>query len=129
MNNCTLLGRLTKDPELKTTPNGTNFCRFTIAVKRNYTTKEGETTVDFIDIMSWKGKAEFVSKYFNKGKIIYVIGNLYCETYTDNEGNKRRNTYINASELGFAGDSNNKLQSNQESKEEFQTELSDDLPF
>lgn len=129
MNNCTLLGRLTKDPELKTTPNGTNFCRFTIAVKRNYTTKDGETTVDFIDIMSWKGKAEFVSKYFNKGKMIYVIGNLYCETYTDNEGNKRRNTYINASELGFAGDSNNKSQPIQEPKEEFQTELSDDLPF
>ena len=129
MNNCTLLGRLTKNPELKTTPNGTNFCRFTIAVKRNYTTKEGETTVDFIDVMSWKSKAEFVSKYFHKGKMIYVIGNLYCESYTDNEGNKRRNTYINASELGFAGDSNNKSQSIQEPKEEFQTELSDDLPF
>jgi len=75
-NRCVLSGRLTADPELRQTQNGISVASFTIAVDRQYTPKDGERQADFIDIVAWRGTAEFVSKYFTKGKWIEVDGSI-----------------------------------------------------
>ena len=83
-----LTGRLTADPELKTTPNGVSVCSFSIAVERKY--RQGEDRqADFINIVAWRGTAEFVSKYFNKGSMIGIEGAIQTRKYQDKDGNNR----------------------------------------
>ena len=77
LNKVILMGRLTADPELRQTPSGVSSCRFSVAVNRNYTSKEtGERQTDFINVVAWRNTAEFVSRYFSKGKMIIVEGSL-----------------------------------------------------
>ena len=88
LNNCVFLGRLTHDPELKTTNSGISVCTFTIAVDRDF--KQGDEKVaDFIPVTAWRHTAEFVSKYFTKGSAAVVVGRLQSRKYTDKDGNNR----------------------------------------
>ena len=99
-NRIILVGNLVSDPELKSTSNGVNVTRFRIAVGRRFA-KNGEA--DFFDIVAWRNTAEFVCKYFSKGKPILVSGALQNRTWTDTEGNKRFATEIIADEVSFVG--------------------------
>ena len=89
MNKVILLGRLTADPELRQTPNNISVTSFTVAVNRPFT-KGAERQADFIDCVAWRNSAEFVSRYFTKGKPILVEGRLQVRSYEDKQGNKRR---------------------------------------
>lgn len=95
-----LSGRLTADPELKTTNNGLSVCTFTIAVDRRY--KQGEEKqTDFIDIVSWRSSAEFVSKYFSKGSMIGIEGAIQTRKYQDKNGNNRTAFEVVANNVQF----------------------------
>lgn len=100
MNKAILIGRLTKDPELRTTQNGTSVCSFTVAVDRN--TKEKAT--DFISCVAWRQTGEFVSKWFTKGKMIALVGQIQTRNYTDKSGNNRTAVEVVADEVSFCGD-------------------------
>lgn len=99
LNNVVLMGRLTKDPELRHTQNNIPVASFTIAVDRGYKKDEA----DFINIVAWRGTAEFVSKWITKGQLIAVSGKLQTRSYTDRDGNKRTATEVIADEVYFAG--------------------------
>lgn len=101
-NKVILIGNITKDLELKQTPNGVSVCSFSIAVKRPYS-KDGNNEVDFISIVAWRQQAEFVSRYFKKGQAIVVVGRLENREWQDKQGNKRISTEIIAEEISFAG--------------------------
>lgn len=83
LNNVTLMGRLTSDPELKQTPSGVSTTQFTLAVDRDYSDKNGERQTDFISCVAWRTTAEFISRYFGKGSMIAVVGNLRSRSYDD----------------------------------------------
>jgi len=103
-NRVILMGRLTRDPELRTTPSGISMCRFSIAVDRQYQKQGEERKADFFDVTVWRTTAEFVCKYFSKGKMIHIEGRLMNDNYTDQNGNKvYRNTII-ADQVCFCGD-------------------------
>ena len=105
LNVITIQGRLTRDPELRHTTNGTAVASFALAVDRDYTSKDGgERETDFVDIVAWRGTAEFVSKYFTKGRMAVVSGRLQIRNWTDKEGNKRRSAEVVADNIYF-GDS------------------------
>lgn len=89
LNHITLMGRLTRDPELRRTGSGVAVASFTIAVDRDYAPKEGEKKADFINCVAWRHTGEFISKYFAKGRMIVVDGHLEMREWTDKEGNKR----------------------------------------
>ena len=112
LNHITIMGRLTRDPELRRTGNGTAVANFTLAVDRDYNPKDGgEKEVDFIDCIAWRASAEFVSKYFSKGQMAIVSGKLRIRNWTDKEGNKRRNAEVEAESVYF-GDSKKSDQGN-----------------
>ena len=98
MNVVCLMGRLTADPEVRQTPNGISVCSFSIAVDRF---ANGERKADFINCVAWRQQAEFVSRYFKKGNPILVCGQLQNRTWTDNQGQKRYATEIQADEVSF----------------------------
>ena len=102
LNVAVLMGRLTKDPELRQTPNGVSVTTFTIAVDRDYTPKGQERQADFINIVAWRSTAEFVCKYFHKGQLVAVQGPIQTRTYTDKDGIKRKAFEIVASNVHFA---------------------------
>lgn len=83
LNRVIIMGRLTADPELRQTPNGVSTCQITVAVDRNYSSQGGERQTDFITVVAWRQTAEFISRYFAKGKMIIVEGNLRTRTYDD----------------------------------------------
>ena len=98
-----LMGRLTADPELRQTPSGVSSCRFSVAVNRNYTSKEtGERQTDFINVVAWRQTAEFICKYFQKGSPITVIGSMRNNNYTDSNGVKHYTMDVQADNVGFA---------------------------
>lgn len=99
LNNCTVMGRLTRDPEMRSA-NGTPVVSFTVACDRDYVSG-GEKKVDFIDIVAWRSTAEFVSKYFRKGSMAIVVGRLQVREWTDQNNNKRRNAEIVADRVYF----------------------------
>lgn len=104
LNKVILIGNLTSDVELKQTPSGISVVSFTLAVNRRYKSKnggEGTQTADFISIVAWRQTAEFVAKYFKKGKPILVCGALQSRSYTDRKGEKRYVTEVVADEVGF----------------------------
>ena len=105
LNKVILIGNLTADPELKQTPGGTSVCSFTIAANRR-PDKEGNTVADFIEIVTWQKTAEFVSRYFKKGKPILICGRIQSRSFTDNKGNKRYVTEVVADEVGFVESKN-----------------------
>ena len=100
-NKVILIGNMVADPELKTTPTGVNVCSFRIAVGRRFV-KAGEAQqTDFIDIVAWRAQAEFVTKYFSKGKPILVCGTIQSRNWQDKEGNKRTTVEVIADEVSF----------------------------
>lgn len=104
LNNIVLMGRLTRDPEFRTIGSGTAVASFTLAVDRDYKPEGGEKETDFIDIVAWRNTAEFVSKYFAKGRMAVVSGRLQIRKWTDKEGNNRRSAEVVADHVYF-GDS------------------------
>ena len=104
LNKIILMGRLTRDPELRRTQTGTAVASFSLAVDRDYKAKGAEKETDFIDIVAWRNTAEFVRKYFAKGRMAVVEGRLQVRTYTDKEGNNRRVAEVVADNIYF-GDS------------------------
>ena len=95
MNQVVLMGRLTRDPELRRTQSGTAVASFTLAVDRGFTPRDGgERQTDFIDCVAWRNTGEFVSKYFVKGQMMAVTGRLQIRDWTDKEGNKRRSAEV-----------------------------------
>ena len=85
-NNVTMMGRIVNDLELKVTPNGTNVCSFRIAVDRRYQTKGEERKADFFNVVAWRSNAEFICKWFGKGRMILITGELQTRQYTDKNG-------------------------------------------
>ena len=105
LNHITIMGRLTKDPELRRTGSGVAVTSFTVAVDRDIANKEsGERETDFIDCVAWRQTGEFVEKYFSKGRVAVVSGRLQIRNWTDKEGNKRRSAEVVADNVYF-GDS------------------------
>lgn len=104
LNNVSLMGRLTADPELRRTPNGVSVTTFNIAVERTYTPQGQEKQADFIDIVAWRNTAEFVCKYFNKGRLIALNGSIQTRLYEDKEGHKRKAFEVVADNVFFCGD-------------------------
>ena len=105
LNRIILMGRLTRDPELRHTQAGTPVASFSLAVDRDFRSRDGgERTTDFIDIVAWRNTAEFVSKYFTKGRMAVVEGRLQIRDWTDRDGGKRRSAEVVADNIYF-GDS------------------------
>lgn len=108
LNHITVMGRLTRDPELRHTQSGVPVASFSIACERDFKDKStGERITDFIDIVAWRSTGEFVSKYFTQGRMAVVSGRLQMRDWTDKEGNKRRSAEIVADSVYF-GDSKSK---------------------
>jgi len=105
-NRVILVGRLTADPELRQTPSGLSVCSFSIAVDRRFQAKGAEKQVDFIDIVAWRQSAEFVSRYFSKGRAILVEGSLQVRSYTDKNDQKRRAYEVVADDVRFVESKN-----------------------
>ncbi len=101
LNHIVLMGRLTRDPELRRTGSGIAVATFTLAVDRDFAAAGAEKETDFIDIVAWRNTAEFVSKYFSKGRMAVVSGRLQIRPWTDKEGNKRRSAEVVADNIYF----------------------------
>ena len=112
-NRIILMGRLTKDPELKNTQSGVTMCRFSVAVDRAYSKQGEEKQTDFFDITAWRQTAEFVAKYFSKGKCILIEGKLQNNNYTDQNGVKQYRNAIIADNVAFCGDKSGNQQNGQ----------------
>ena len=108
LNHITMMGRLTREPELRRTGNGIAVVSFTLAVDRDFSSREarenGERETDFIDCVAWRGTAEFVDKYFGRGQMAVVSGRLQIRSWTDKDGNKRRSAEVVA-DMVYFGDS------------------------
>ena len=94
LNNVIIMGRITQDLELRQTPNGVSTLSFNVAVDRNYSGKDGQRQTDFITCVAWRQQAEFISKYFAKGRMIAIVGNLRSRTYDDKNGTKHYVTEV-----------------------------------
>ena len=104
LNKIFIMGRLTRDPELRRTQSGTAVTSFSLAVDRDFKSQSGEKETDFIDVVAWRSTAEFVSKYFTKGRMAVVEGRLQIRDWTDRDGGKRRSAEVVADNVYF-GDS------------------------
>ncbi len=104
LNKIIIMGRLTRDPELRRTGSGTAVTSFSLAVDRDFKSQSGEKETDFIDVVAWRNTAEFVSKYFTKGRMAVVEGRLQIRDWTDQNGGKRRSAEVVAENVYF-GDS------------------------
>lgn len=138
LNKVILTGRLTATPELKTTTTGVNVATFSIAVQRNYKNADGSYSTDFINIVAWRNQAEFISRYFEKGQLITVVGSLQSRNYEDKNGNKRTAFDVVAEEALFAESKKDAAARPQEFKAppvtggndmEFEEVGDDELPF
>ena len=102
LNHIVIMGRLTRDPELRTTQSGVSVTSFTVAVDRDFGGRDGgERQTDFIDCVAWRSTGEFVSKYFHKGSMIVVSGRLQSRKWQDRDGNNRTSWEINADNVYF----------------------------
>lgn len=104
LNQIVIMGRLTRDPELRHTNSGVSVASFSIAVDRDFKAEGGERETDFVDIVAWRNTAEFVSKYFTKGRMVVASGRLQMRKWTDKEGNNRTSYEVVADNVYF-GDS------------------------
>ena len=123
MNTVCLVGRLTRDPELRYTPSETAVCNFTLAVDRRFKS-EGQPDADFINIVVWAKSAEFAKKYFSKGLQVSVVGRIQTRSWDDPEGKKRYATEVVAENLGFADAKRDKPAGQQD-----EDISDDDVPF
>ena len=112
LNKAILMGRLTKDPELKTTQSGNSVCSFTLAIDRRFKNQQGERETDFIPIVAWRQTAEFAAKYFNKGSKMALVGTIQPRSWEDQNGERRYITEVIADEIYFAD--SKRQQNNQE---------------
>ncbi len=140
LNSIIIMGRLTADPELRTTTSGLSVTSFSVAVDRNYVRAGEEKKTDFLNVVAWRQQADFVTKYFRKGSMIAVQGSLQTRNYEDKNGNKRVAYDIVADQISFCGskaetgsynnDSGNVASYNNASVDDFSTVVNDDdLPF
>lgn len=103
MNKIVLIGRIVHTPELRNTPSGVPVCKFTLAVDRKYKSQSGEKETDFIDCVAWRSTAEFVAKWFSKGKQIAVAGSLETHKYKGRDGTNKTAFEVNVDEVDFCG--------------------------
>ena len=101
MNKAILVGRLTKDPELKTTGSGVSVCSFTLAINRRFKNAEGNYDADFINCVAWRQQAEFISKYFSKGRMVGISGSIQTRSYDREDGQRVYITEVVADEVSF----------------------------
>lgn len=101
LNHVVIMGRLTREPELRRTDSGIAVTSFTVAVDRDIANKDGERETDFFDCVAWRGTGEFVAKHFRKGQMIVVDGRLQVRSWKDKDGSKRRTTEIVADNIYF----------------------------
>ena len=128
LNKIIIMGRLTRDPELRRTGSGTSVTSFSLACDRDFKSQSGEKETDFIEVVAWKNTAEFVSKYFTKGRMAVVEGRLQIRDWTDKAGNKRTTAEVVADNVYFAD--SKRSESNDNQKENFNAlsgRLSDDF--
>ena len=104
LNRIVIMGRLTRDPELRFTASNIPVCSITVAVDRDFARSGEQREADFIDVVAWRQTGEFISKYFQKGRMIYVDGRLQSRKWTDRDGNNRTSWEIVADQVGFCGD-------------------------
>ncbi len=140
LNKAVIMGRLTRDPEVRKTQSGVSVCSFSVACDRDIVDKaSGERGVDFINVTAWRSTADFVGKYFTKGRMAVVIGRIQVRNYTDKDGNKRTATEIVADSVYF-GDSKKNADDNNSTpaaasqpdpapQNDYQEASDDDLPF
>ena len=136
MNKAILMGRLTKDVEMRQTPNGVTVTRFTIAVNRRFKS-EGQPDADFINCVAWRQTGEFIAKYFQKGSMIAVVGSIQTRSWDGQDGKKQYATEIVVDEAHFTGSKNDAAKSGDgntpaENTNGFDTiapDDEDDLPF
>lgn len=102
LNNVIIMGRLTRDPELRRTQGGTAVTSFTMAVDRDFKSQSGEKETDFIDVVAWRSTAEFVAKYFTKGRMAAVEGRIQVRDWQDKDGNRRKSVEVVADNVYFA---------------------------
>ena len=133
MNKTILIGRLTADPELKTTPSGVSVCSFTIAVDRRFVKEGEERKADFVNCVAWRQTAEFISKYFSKGRMLGLIGSIQTRTWTDSDEKKRFATEVLVEEAYFTESKGNNSGASEPVASDFTSTATvasdDDLPF
>lgn len=133
MNTCILMGRLTAEPELRSTQSGLSVVQFTVAVDRDYIKQGEERQADFINCVAWRQTAEFISRYFGKGKMIAVEGSIQTRNYEDKHGNKRTAVEVIVNKAHFTGEKQERKIEPDEIDLEYSREpdvLSDDgIPF
>ena len=103
LNIAAIMGRLTADPELRTTASGVSVTSFTLAVDRSYAPRGEERQTDFINVVAWRSTAEFICKYFTKGQMMAVTGSIQTRNYEDRQGNRRTAVEIVANDVSFTG--------------------------
>jgi single-strand DNA-binding protein len=131
LNTAILMGRLTAEPELKSTPSGLMVCSFTLAVERSAKGKDGNRQTDFIRCVAWRERAEFLEKYFSKGSMVAVQGSIQVRSYEDKHGNKREAVEVVVDQLSFTGEKRDPGRSAAiQPDSDFEEILADDdLPF
>ena len=135
LNKIILIGRLTDDPELRYTANGTAVCNFTLAVQRPFKNREGEYDADFVDIVVWRKQAETCANHLGKGRLVAVDGRLQIRTYETDEGYNRRVSEVVANDVRFLewpdnnNSNNNRSQGNQKQDHQQVDEEELDVPF
>lgn len=136
LNKVLLIGRMTKDPDLKFTPSNVAVVAFTLAVDRKYAKPGEERKADFINCVAWRGTAEFIAKHFTKGQMINVVGELQVRSWDDTQGVKRYATEVIVDEVNFCGEKKDPLNAvvNEIGGTQYQglapvEELDEDLPF
>ena len=127
-NKVTLIGRLTKDPEVRSSANNVSITHFTLAVNRNFTNSQGEREADFIPIVAFKTLAETCGKYLNKGKLIAVSGQIQTRNYEDKNGIKQYTTEVIANEIQFL-DKKNSIDKQPDNPSIRDDDEDDELPF
>ena len=128
LNKIIIMGRMTRDPELRRTGSGTAVTSFSLACDRDFKLLSGEKETDFIEVVAWKNTAEFVSKYFSKGRMSVVEGRLHIREWTDKDGGKRRSAEVVAENVYFADSKRSESNDNQkENLNALSGRLSDDF--
>ena len=124
-----IMGRITRDLELRHTQSGTAVCQFCVAVTRSFKDANGEYQSDFIDCVAWRNSAEFITKYFSKGAMIALDGELQTRNYTDKDGNKRKATELLVSSTAFTGEKREAAAKPTPTEDDYSAISDDDLPF
>ena len=131
LNRIVLMGRLTRDPELRRTQSGTAVCSFTLAIDRDRKDANGEKQTDFIDCVAWSKQAEFVAQWFSKGMMAIVVGRIQSRKWQDQNGNNRTAIEINCEEVSFGETKKNRDSNSGRQNSDFADMLDEDsdVPF